>query len=94
MKTIQAEPKVSSVNEQNFTSERPLLPHVLLSITCGIVFMVISLAEVLDSGSIFIGILLIMFFSRQRKPTSLRIPTKIKKQRPKLQSQMANSFMP
>ena len=63
MKTIQAEPKVSSVNEQDFTSERPLLPHVLLSIIFGIVFTFITLAQFLDSGGIFIGILLIMLFS-------------------------------
>ena len=40
MKAIQAEPEVSSVNEQGFTSERPLLSIALWSTFFGIIFVV------------------------------------------------------
>ena len=67
MKAIQAEPKVSSVNEQDFTSQRPLRNLVLASIFCGIFFVVcwaiVYSFEGLDTGIIFIGLLFIMLFS-------------------------------
>ena len=66
MKAIQPEPEVSSVNEQDFTSERPLLSIVLLSTFCGIFFVVVLAivysVEGLGSNIIFIGLVLIMLF--------------------------------
>ena len=67
MKVIQAEPEVSSVKQQDFTSERPLLSIVLWSTFCGILFAVglaiVYSAEGLGFNIIFIGLVLIMLFS-------------------------------
>ena len=67
MKVIQAEPEVSSVNQHDFASKRPLLSIILFSTFCGIFFAVglaiVYSAEGLGFNLIFIGLIFIMLFS-------------------------------